>query len=160
MPASVVSQPLSGLNGPLDPARSIVLVVGSGPRAEQEDRPIAYALARRFEAALANLMGPRLGGWGVWVLSDLWVMNQPDLSGCPIVCIGGPGNCAMSASLLARFTEVYAVDDRCAVHAEGDLSDLAAVCWGVDSPSTAEAAEWFARSLLDRFVATAVSREA
>lgn len=145
----------SPASDPLDPARLIVLVVGAHLRAEHADRPTVEVLRQAAAGWLDRAFGP--GGAVAHpclpiVCTDVWYLNQPSLQARPTISVGNPDINALSAFLTDKLPTIFSIDGRLAVQMDLDLADLAACCWGVDAPSTAQAVEAFVRRYLDRFM--------
>lgn len=117
----------------------LLLVVGAHLRAEIEDRPIATSLRERFLPRLSQAGAPE----SVVICSDLWYVNQSGLHGLPAVVIGNPAQNAACAWLLRHLPPALVVDQRIQIQADLEWNDLRVCVWGVDAPSTAEAAELF-----------------
>jgi len=139
--------------GSLGPDPSLVLVVvGSGLRAEEEDRPIAYQLASRVREHLERLDAPRARAL---VCSDIWYLNDESLSDTPVISIGGPGDNALTAYLGDKIPPALAIDGSLLVQADLSFDRLQACCWGSNAKGTQAATDAFARKYLDPFLTAA-----
>jgi hypothetical protein len=141
-----------------DPAlaeRLIPIVVGAHPRAEADDRPIAYALAAEIERRLDRAGGPAPR---VTLCTDLWYLNDDRLRTMPTVSVGGPEVNALSAFLGDRVPSAFAIDGRLVVQMDLELGDPVACCWGVGAEATRAATEAFSDRYLDLFLDAALRR--
>jgi hypothetical protein len=131
-----------------DPEETVVLVTGSGLRAEEADRPLAYRIQHEIDARGGGLAYRR-----AVVVSDEWYLHYRTLDAHPTVAIGGPGANGVSAELTQQLPMTYTVDERVFVQASFDGDRKRAVLWGADRAATAEAVEWFLRNgLLDELL--------
>lgn len=126
---------------------TVLLVVGYGILAEEEDRPIAYDLKRAI--------GSRSEGTdnrSAVVVTDMWMLNQEMSEMFPAVGIGGPAVNAFTAQIYEDLPVAFTRDQRVFIQMNQDRGKRAAL-WGMDQRSTREAAELFAKDgLLDRFL--------
>lgn len=126
---------------------TVLLVVGYGILAEEEDRPIAYDLKRAI--------GSRSEGADnrtAVVVTDMWMLNQEMAEMFPAVGIGGPAVNAFTAQIYEDLPVAFTRDQRVFIQMNQDRGKRAAL-WGMDQRSTREAAELFAEDgLLDRFL--------
>ena len=126
---------------------TVLLVVGYGILAEEEDRPIAYDLKRAI--------GSRSEGAdnrSAVVVTDMWMLNQEMAEMFPAVGIGGPAVNAFTAQIYEDLPVAFTRDQRVFIQMNQDRGKRAAL-WGMDQRSTREAAELFAEDgLLDRFL--------
>lgn len=126
---------------------TVLLVVGYGILAEEEDRPIAYdlkrAIASRSEGA---------DNRSAVVVTDMWMLNQEMAEMFPAVGIGGPAVNAFTAQIYEDLPIAFTRDQRVFIQMNQDRGKRAAL-WGMDQRSTREAAELFTKDgLLDRFL--------
>jgi hypothetical protein len=138
-----------------DLARLVLIVTGAHLRAEEHDRPTAYALAGALARGLAERNGAgasagsgaggdrNAGSWRVVVCSDLWYVNHPALRACPTVSVGGPRVNALTATLAGLLPDVLSVRGEYIVQLDPDLIDLACACWGETAEGTREAVRQF-----------------
>ncbi|MBL8764115.1 MAG: hypothetical protein JNM07_07590 [Phycisphaerae bacterium] len=126
----------------------VVVVVGAHPRAEEHDRPLAYALIKAIGAR-----GGRAG-----VCTDLWYLNDADLRRRATLSLGGPGVNALSASLIGTLPHVLTVHDRYAVQFDPEWTDALACVWGVDTRGTSTATAMFIERYLSGFLRAAATR--
>jgi hypothetical protein len=125
---------------------TVLIVVGHGILAEEEDRPLAYDLKREINAR-ANGADERAGV----VVTDLWLLNQELGEFFPAIAVGGPGVNAFTSQIYSGLPVTVARDQRVFVQvaAEGRRAAL----WGLDQAGTREAVETFVREgLLERFL--------
>ena len=130
----------------------VLVVVGSGLRAEEEDRPIAYELASRVREHLEHLDAPEARPV---VCSDIWFLNDESLRDTPVVSIGGPGDNALTAYLGDKIPPALAIDGSLLVQADLSFDRLQACCWGSNMKGTRAATDAFARKYLGHFLAAA-----
>lgn len=146
----------------VDTSRLVLVVVGSSPAAETQDRPLAYALARRLCAALDELVDGPPGTMRALVCTDLWYLNDPSMREAPTISIGGPDRNALTAHLTTHLARPYGQDGLWVVQTpepEGTgLEDLAACLWGVSEDATARAVAEFIDRLLNDFVESVVRK--
>jgi hypothetical protein len=129
----------------VDTEETVVLVTGSGPHAEEADRPLAYRIQREIDARGSGLAYRR-----AVVVSDMWYLQNRTFQLNPTVAIGGPGANAVAAELSPALPMVHSEDERLFVQASFDSDRKRAVLWGSDRAATGEAVEWFIRNgLLD-----------
>jgi len=125
---------------------TILIVVGHGILAEEEDRPIAYDLKREVNA--------RAGGWeghAAVVVTDAWLLNQELGEFFPAIAVGGPGVNGFTSAIYADLPVTLTREQRVFVQVapEGKRAAL----WGMDQAGTREAVETFVREgLLERFL--------
>lgn len=131
----------------------VLVVVGSGLRAEQEDRPIAYSLASRVRERLGRRPAPTRAR--SIVCSDIWFLNDESLREVPVISIGGPESNALTAYLGDKIPPALAIDGALIVQADLSFERLQACCWGSNSKGTEAAADAFARKYLDPFLLAA-----
>jgi hypothetical protein len=139
--------------GPTPPESLLLLVVGSSLRAEEEDRPIAYALAEQVRSRLSQTdEDPSAAPARPLVCSDIWYLNDDTLAGLPVISIGGPGDNALTAYLGDKIPAAMAIDDALLVQADLSFERLQACCWGSCARGTEAAADAFAERYLDPFL--------
>lgn len=134
--------------------QAVLIVTGSTLRAEQTDRPIAYALAEAIRGGLDEF-DPEHGLTPV-VCSDIWFLNQEEARVRPTVSLGGPGDNALTAYLTERFPTAESAQGEWAVQCEEGLDDAIALLWGVDAAGTQAAVAAFMERRLGLFVRSAV----
>ncbi len=171
-----------GGEGDGTPRPMILIVVGAHLRAEEADRPIAYALREKalawLDARSGGANAPAAGleegedagaGEGaadpgqprpghpctVVVCTDVWYLNDASLRVWPTISVGGPGVNALSAYLADKLPGVLVVDDVLMIQMDPELSEATAAVWGVDHRATVSAAEAFAERYLDGFMSAA-----
>jgi len=137
----------------------MLIVVGSGLRAETADRPLAYRLRERIHAWLerfgASLNIPLVPV----VCSDLWYLQQENLSGRPTISLGGPGVNALSHEFFEKLNPAVVRNDEILIQLDPEFIDLRVCIWGRNHAMTVDALEMFVRKYLDgylRAVATQV----
>jgi hypothetical protein len=139
---------------PINTDALVLIVVGAHPRAERNDRPIAYRLAQTIENALSTKFKDEIGGSpiSVLVVSDVWYLNDASLRACPVISIGAPGSNAFSAYLGDKLPSAFVIDDTLMVQMDPELGELTVCCWGVDTQSTSAAVTAFCDRWLGQFV--------
>ncbi len=126
----------------------ILIVTGSSLRAEDKDRPLAYALAAEIKKRL-----PEGSSWRSLVIGDLHYINTEELHECPLVCIGGPGVNHLANVLLRELPPVLAVDRVLLIQMDLEMKDLRTCIWGMDYDTTVDAVQTFIqKGYLDRFL--------
>lgn len=136
---SLEDEDLSGL---------IVIVTGSGVRAEECDRPLAYRLQRLIRKRM-----PR----EVWlrpvVIGDIWYLNSEPLQQMPTISIGGPGVNAVSQFFFPKLPTALGIDGMLLIQMDVALEDHRCCIWGMDHKKTVAALKVFAMGgYLDRFL--------
>ncbi len=133
----------------------VLIVTGSTLRAEDKDRPLAYALAEEIRKRL-----PPDSSWRCLVISDLHYINNEDLHECPLICLGGPGVNHLSAILLRELPPALAVDRVLLIQMDVQLKDLRTCLWGMNHDTTVEAIQTFIqKGYLDRFLAAVAASD-
>ena len=133
----------------------LLIVTGSNMRAEQADRPLAYAL----KAVIERQWDDQFTADSVVVLSDLWYLSSDVLHRVPMISIGGPEVNAVSSYLLDRVPDVLVADNKLVIQMDVSLEDLRSCVWGVNQELTANAVDIFVqRNYLDRFLEGAAVR--
>lgn len=130
-----------------DVRTTVLLVVGYGILAEEEDRPIAYELKRAI--------GSRREGAdnrSAVVVTDMWMLNQEMAEMFPAIAVGGPAVNAFTAQIYEDLPVAFTRDQQIFIQMNRDRGKRAAL-WGMDQGRTREAAELFVKDgLLDRFL--------
>ena len=130
-----------------DVRTTVLLVVGYGILAEEEDRPIAYELKRAIGSR-----GEEADNRSAVVVTDMWMLNQEMAEMFPAVAVGGPAVNAFTAQIYEDLPIAFARDQRVFIQMNQDRGKRAAL-WGMDQRTTREAAELFVKDgLLDRFL--------
>lgn len=125
---------------------TVLIVVGHGILAEEEDRPIAYELKR----AINERAGGAEERAGV-VVTDVWLLNNELGEFFPAIAVGGPGVNAFTAQIYADLPVAAARDQQVFVQMAADRKRAA--LWGMDQAGTREAVDAFvAEGLLERFL--------
>lgn len=125
---------------------TVLVVVGHGILAEENDRPLAYELK---QAVNARTRGSE--GRVAVVVTDLWLVNQELGEFFPAIAVGGPGVNGLTAEVYDDLPVVYTRDQQVFVQmaAEGKRAAL----WGMDEAGTREAVDVFVKNgLLERFL--------
>jgi hypothetical protein len=118
-----------------DVRTTVLLVVGYGILAEEEDRPIAYELKRAI-----NSRSEGADNRSAVVVTDMWMLNH------------GPAVNAFTAQIYEDLPIAFTRDQRVFIQMNQDRGKRVAL-WGMDQRGTREAAELFAKDgLLDRFL--------
>jgi hypothetical protein len=130
-----------------DVRTTVLLVVGYGILAEEEDRPIAYELKRAITSRNEGTDNRT-----AVVVTDMWMLNQEMAEMFPAVGVGGPAVNAFTAQIYEDLPIAFTRDQRVFVQMNQDRGKRVAL-WGMDQHGTREAAELFAKDgLLDRFL--------
>ena len=142
----------------IDIDRLLLVVVGAHLKAEAADRPIAYRLQRVLDERLAALaeMPERVVPL---VCSDVWYLNNDELHGRPLICIGGPGVNALSAYLYPRLASALQVDQQLVVQMDPEMADLRVNVWGMSHGETAAAVDLFEQKYLDAYLARVLEEQ-
>jgi len=131
-----------------DIRNTVLLVVGYGILAEEEDRPVAYEL----KEAIA-IRGRGSEHRGAVVVTDMWMLNQEMAELFPAVAVGGPAVNAFAAQIYEQLSVAFTRDDQVFIQMDQERGKRAAI-WGMDGPATREAGQRFVREgFLDRFLA-------
>ena len=137
-----------------DVRNTVLLVVGYGILAEEEDRPVAYEIK---EAIAARERGTEHRG--AVVVTDMWMLNQEMADLFPAVAIGGPAVNAFTAQMYEQIPVAFTRDEHVFIQMDQERGKRAAV-WGMDAPATREAGQRFVREgFLERFLALTWRRE-
>ena len=130
-----------------DVRTTMLLVVGYGILAEEEDRPIAYELKRAISMRCEGTHDR-----SAVVVTDMWMLNQEMAEMFPAVGIGGPAVNAFTAQIYEDLPVAFARDQQVFIQMNQERGKRAAL-WGMDQRGTREAAELFVKEgLLDRFL--------
>jgi hypothetical protein len=130
-----------------DVRSTVLLVVGYGILAEEEDRPIAYELKREI-----NSRGEGADNRSAVVVTDMWTLNQEMAEMFPAIGIGGPAVNAFTAQIYEDLPIAFARDQQVFIQMSQERGKRAAL-WGMDHGGTREAAHLFVKDgLLDRFI--------
>lgn len=136
-------------------SRWLLVVVGTTLRAEEADRPLAYYLKQKLEAALEALTkhGHAPGGpLHVAVISDFrWLRDDP-LQKWPTISLGGPGVNALTRNWLEEVPLSLAVDNQYYIQMDPELDESRVAIWGMDNPSTQIAVSAFLQRFSGRFL--------
>jgi hypothetical protein len=130
-----------------DVRTTVLLVVGYGILAEEEDRPIAYELKRAISTRREGA-----NDRSAVVVTDMWMLNQEMAEMFPAVGIGGPAVNAFTAQIYEDLPIAFARDQQVFIQMNQERGKRVAL-WGMDQRGTREAAELFVKEgLLDRFL--------
>lgn len=130
-----------------DVRSTVLIVVGYGILAEEEDRPLAYDLKRAIVTR-----GQGAEGRGAVVVTDMWMVNQEMAELFPAIAVGGPGVNAFAAQVYEGLPVAFARDERVFIQVSEQPGKRAAL-WGMDQDATREAVERFVKEgFLDRFL--------
>ena len=117
-----------------DVRTTVLLVVGYGILAEEEDRPIAYELKRAIHSR-----GEGADNRTAVVVTDMWMLNQEMAEMFPAVAIGGPAVNAFTAQIYEDLPVAFTRDQRVFIQMNQDRGKRVAL-WGMDQRGTREAA--------------------
>lgn len=130
-----------------DITSTILLVVGYGILAEEEDRPIAYGVKHAIDTR-----SKAVDNRGAIVVSDMWILNQEMAPLFPAIAVGGPTVNAFAAQIYDELPVLFTRDQQAFIQMSQDSSKRAAL-WGMEARFTREAADVFVRQgFLDRFL--------
>lgn len=130
-----------------DVRTTVLLVVGYGILAEEEDRPSAYELKRAISTRREGA-----NDRSAVVVTDMWMLNQEMAEMFPAVGIGGPAVNAFTAQIYEDLPIAFARDQQVFIQMNQERGKRVAL-WGMDQRGTREAAELFVKEgLLDRFL--------
>lgn len=130
-----------------DVRSTVLLVVGYGILAEEEDRPTAYELKRAI-----NSRSEGADGRSAVVVTDMWMLNQEMAEMFPAIAIGGPAVNAFTAQIYEDLPVAFTRDQQVFIQMSQDRGKRAAL-WGMDQRGTREAADLFVKDgLLERFI--------
>ena len=130
-----------------DVRSTVLLVVGYGILAEEEDRPIAYELKRAI-----NSRAEGSDSRSAVVVTDMWMLNQEMAEMFPAIGIGGPAVNAFTAQIYEDLPIAFTRDQQVFIQMSQDRGKRAAL-WGMDQRGTREAADLFVKDgLLERFI--------
>lgn len=130
-----------------DVRTTVLLVVGYGILAEEEDRPIAYDLKRAIHSRSEGL-----DNRAAVVVTDMWMLNQEMAEMFPGIAIGGPGVNAFTAQVYEDLPLAFSRDQQVFIQMNQEQGKRVAL-WGMERRGTREAAELFVKEgLLDRFL--------
>ncbi|MFI5326068.1 MAG: hypothetical protein ACHQ7H_07520, partial [Candidatus Rokuibacteriota bacterium] len=90
-----------------DVRTTVLLVVGYGILAEEEDRPIAYDLKRAIHSRSEGVDNRT-----AVVVTDMWMLNQEMAEMFPAVAIGGPAVNAFTAQIYEDLPIAFTRDQR------------------------------------------------
>jgi hypothetical protein len=130
-----------------DVRNTVLLVVGYGILAEEEDRPIAYEIKHAI-----NERGTGTENRSAVVVTDMWILNQEMADLFPAISIGGPAVNAFAAQIYEEMPVAFTREQQVFIQMDQARGKRAAL-WGMDTRLTREAAEVFVREgFLDQFL--------
>jgi hypothetical protein len=130
-----------------DVRTTVLVVVGYGILAEEEDRPVAYELKRAI-----NSRSEGADNRSAVVVTDTWMLNQEMAEMFPAIAVGGPAANTFCAQIYEDLPLAFARDQQVFIQMNPDTGKRAAL-WGMDQRGTREAVEMFVKEgLLDRFL--------
>ena len=139
-----------------DPAKYLLIVVGSTLRCELTDRPLGYRLRESIlrwqDDALEDEIDEAARRTPV-VVTDVIYLNDSGLMSMPAICIGAPTSNAASAYHASRLPTAFVMEDVMRVQLDPEFIDAKAALWGVDGSSTISAVDLFAERYLPDFLA-------
>lgn len=133
--------------------RLILIVVGTTPRAEEADRPLAYYLKQQVEAMAAEGVD-QLGGshFRALVVSDFRWLHDEAMQTLPTISLGGPGVNALAHRWLEELPLTLAVDDQFYVQMDPELDEPRVSLWGMDNATTQVSVSAFLERYLPAFL--------
>lgn len=134
------------------PLRLLLIVTGSTLRAEQMDRPLAYYLRQRLEAALKAAPSAELSGYQVVVIADFRWLHDESLQDSPTISVGGPGVNELTHRWLEEVPVALAYNERYFIQMDPDVEEPQASIWGMDNATTQIAVAVFLDRFLPRFL--------
>lgn len=134
------------------PLRLLLIVTGSTLRAEQMDRPLAYYLRQRLEAALMAAPSAELSGYQVVVIADFRWLHDESLQDSPTISVGGPGVNELTHRWLEEVPVALAYNERYFIQMDPDVEEPQASIWGMDNATTQIAVAVFLDRFLPRFL--------
>ncbi len=129
-------------------SRLLLIVTGSTLRAEESDRPLAYYLQQKVEAASTDLDV----SFRTVVVADFRWMNDDPLQVLPTISLGGPGVNALAHKWFDEVPFSLAVDEQYCIQMDPDLDEPRASIWGMDNATTQIAVSVFVDRFLPRFL--------
>ena len=128
--------------------RLLLIVTGSTLRAEESDRPLAYYLQQKVEAAAIDLDV----SFRTVVVADFRWMNDDPLQVLPTISLGGPGVNALAHKWFDEVPFSLAVDEQYCIQMDPDLEEPRVSIWGMDNATTQIAVSVFVDRFLPRFL--------
>lgn len=161
-------------------SNAVLIVVGSHLRAEQGDRPLAYALKRRILGWRRRHADQLSVPLTPIVCTDLWYLNHEHLQRRPTVCIGGPGVNAYAALSIQQVEGASDAEDanqpepelpgeaptppippgepKVTIMIDPDFTHLRVGIWGTNHELTAKGVELFCERYLDGYLRACVTQ--
>ncbi|MGI9014920.1 MAG: hypothetical protein ACR2GY_11825 [Phycisphaerales bacterium] len=138
----------------------LLVVVGAHLVSEVFERPLAYRLRESILRWKDEQNASRSEGITLEpvVISDLWYLNNDELSSRPTIAIGSPGTNALTAFLATHLPVALVLDNTLQVHLNMSGATMHACLWGVDTSATASAVDLFAERYLPEFLSRATER--
>ncbi|MSR69043.1 MAG: hypothetical protein EXS17_01660 [Phycisphaerales bacterium] len=133
-------------------ATVILIVVGSHPQAERDDRPLAYRFQKQLESALAAEDSGGGRAARTQIVTDLWYLNDPALVAAPAIALGTIHTNAAVAHLASRLPQALVVDGEYEIQLDRVASDPRVVLSGVDAATTARAVQVFTEKFLAQWI--------
>ena len=136
----------------------LLLVTGSSPRAEEVDRPLAYAFRNKITSRNHGGRGECVDR-NILVVSDLWYLNCESLQALPMISIGGPRINAVAARLYDLLPIVLVVENQVLIQMDLTFQDLRVCIWGHNHESTTDALDMFVqKGYLDQYMEAMAAR--
>ena len=129
-------------------SRLLLIVTGSTLRAEESDRPLAYYLQQKVDAASTDLDV----SFRTVVVADFRWMNDDPLQVLPTISLGGPGVNALAHKWFDEVPFSLAVDEQYCIQMDPDLDEPRVSIWGMDNATTQIAVSVFVDRFLPRFL--------
>jgi hypothetical protein len=127
---------------------TVLVVVGHGLLAEEEDRPIAYELKRTI-----NERGRGTDSQAGVVVTDLWMLQNEMAEFFPAIALGGPSVNAFTTQIYEDLPVAYTRGQRVFIQIDPEGAGKRAAVWGMDREATREGSQVFvADGFLDRFL--------
>lgn len=131
----------------VDVVYTILIVVGSDPRAEERDRPLAY----RLKEAIDSRGSPeRLKK--ATVVGDLWFLQNKVYEACPTIAVGGAGVNRVTALWMTKLPAAVSSGKMAFIQLDKAQAERRVLIWGVNHAATGAAVDSFIAEHLDSYL--------